>query len=193
MKKAQNAKQVPLDKTEANIIAKSLQGTTSEDFIMDDISDNGKPHKYTNGKKVAPTLMEIADEVHTKILGQDNFKAGADAAAPTSRPIPQHDAINNLSTEKPSFTLDEFNHAHPGVHICSGVAYYARNGYNRHGIGTPKRFVAIMGGGGESWAVYVGSIFAPLDFIASDGDKACTEDHIKQLVNCEETISYYRF
>lgn len=179
MKKAQNAKQVPLDKTAANIIAKSLQETTSEDFIMDDISDNGKPHKYTNGKKVLPDPTK--------------FNARSDAAAPTSRPIPQNDPIHNLSTEKTSFTLDEFTHAHPCVHICSGVAYYARNGYNRHGIGTPKRFVAIMGGGGESWAIYVGSIFAPLDFIASDGDKACTEDHIKQLINCDETLPYYRF
>ena len=180
MKKAQNAKQVPLDKTAANIIAKSLQETTSEDFIMDGISDNGKPHKYTNGKKVVPDPTK--------------FNAGADAAAPTSRPIPQrHDAINNLSTEKTSFTLDEFNHTHPGIRICSGVAYYARNGYNRHGIGTPKRFVAIMGGGGESWAIYVGGIMSTSEWIESDGDKACTEDHIKQLINCDETLAYYRF
>ena len=59
--------------------------------------------------------------------------------------------------------------------------------------GTPKRFVAIMGGGGESWAIYVGGIMSTSEWIESDGDKACTEDHIKQLINCDETLAYYRF
>lgn len=179
MKKSQNAKQVPLDKGTAAIIAASLKSETpAEDIIIDGISDNGKPHKYTNGKKVAPDPTR--------------FKAGKDAGMPT-KPVTPADTLINLSTEKPGFTLDEFNHTHPGIRICSGIAYYARNGYNRHGIGTPKRFVALMGGGGESWAIYVGSIHSSFDWIETDGDKVCLEDHIKQLVTCDETLPYYRF
>lgn len=184
-----------MDKTTAAIIAASLKAKTpAEDVIMGDFSDNGSPHKHTNGKKVKPSAMETGIAIHDKILGPDKtrFKAGRDAGMPT-KPVTPADTLINLSTEKPVFTLDEFSHTHPGIQICSGVAYYARNGYNRHGIGTPKRFVALMGGGGESWAIYTGGIHTTSEWIESDGDKVCLEDHIKQLITCDETLPYYRF
>lgn len=186
-----NAKQVPLDdKTKALFDAlerfdrirvinaptiHKTYDTMPNETIIDNITDDGSPHKYTNGKPAG-----------------EKFKAGKDAGLPTSTP-PEHPELVNFSTEKPTITLDDFLRQNPGTMICAGVAYYARAGYNRHGIGTPKRFVAIKGGGGESWAIYVGPILAPLDWVASDGDKAVLEDHVKQLIDCEETISYYRF
>jgi len=75
--------------------------------------------------------------------------------------------------------------------ICSGIAYYAMGGYNRQGIGTPKQFVAVMGG--ASWAIYIGTPLQSVDVIAQEGDKVVIERHVNQLIDCEETIQFYRF
>ena len=63
--------------------------------------------------------------------------------------------------------------------------------YNRQGIGTPKQFVAVMGG--ASWAIYIGTPLQSVDVIAQEGDKVVIERHVKQLIDCEETIQFYRF
>jgi len=177
MKKNQNAFEVQLDETAKKIIELSA---AEEVFpaLSENITDNGTKHKYTNGKPADGTT----------------FKPGKDAGMPTAPPPgPIDSPLINLSSEKPTFSELHFSTLRPGSKICGGVAYYARNGYNRHAIGVPKRFVAFMGGGGESWAIYVGSILQSEEVIGRDGEKVLLEAHIQQLIDCEETLPYYRF
>ncbi len=158
---------------------KSTTETTTEEIVNPTVFENQETKKHTNGKPV-------------RIPGDETFlKVSKEMAMPTSRP--EKSPIENLSTPKPVFSADRFEGIQPHDRICTGVAYNARNGYNRHGIGTPKRFVAVMGGGGESWAVYVGNINASDDSVAENGDKVVLEYQIKQLIDCEETIHFYRF
>lgn len=147
------------------------------DTTVENISiDQGRPQRYTNGKPVL-----------------DMFKVSKDIALPTAPPPENHPELKNLSTEKPNLPGWFFPALKPLEQIASGIAYYARGGYNRHGIGVAKKFVAVMGGGGESWAVYIGSTLASDEEIAHDGEKVVLEQHVKQLIDCEETIQFYRF
>lgn len=147
------------------------------DTPLENISiDQDRPQKYTNGKPVS-----------------DMFKVSKDIALPTAPPPEKHPELKNLSTEKPNLPAWFFPALKPLEQIASGIAYYARGGYNRHGIGVAKKFVAVMGGGGESWAVYIGPTLASDEAIAHDGEKVVLEQHVKQLIDCEGTIQFYRF
>lgn len=163
----------------ANIMKKSNPAPAPVDPLENIHIVPDKPHRYTNGKKAEsdPTA----------------FKVTKDAGMPTAPPPEKHPELKNLSTEKPNLPGWFFPALKPLEQIASGVAYYARGGYNRHGIGVAKKFVAVMGGGGESWAVYIGSTLASDEEIARDGEKVVLEQHIKQLIDCEDTIQFYRF
>ncbi len=138
--------------------------------------DPGKPHRYTNGKSAEP---------------ENAFKVTKDIAMPTAPPQEPHPELKNLSTEKPVLNNAQFYNILLHEIICSGIVYYARGGYNRQGIGTAKQFVAVMGG--ASWAIYVGTPLQSIDVIAQEGEKVVMESHVRQLINCEETIQFYRF
>lgn len=193
MKPKNNAKPIGLDKkTQVLVLAsifpelfkkfqianmKKSKHLDAADTPLENISiDRDRPQKYTNGKPVS-----------------DMFKVSKDIALPTAPPPEKYQELKNLSTEKPNLPAWFFPALKPLEQIASGIAYYARGGYNRHGIGVAKKFVAVMGGGGESWAVYIGSTLASDEAIAHDGEKVVLEQHVKQLIDCEDTINFYRF
>lgn len=165
-------------KFQTNIMKKSNQAPPPDPLenihVMPD-----KPHKYTNGKTAASD--------------PNAFKVTKDAGMPTAPPPEKRPELKNLSTEKPVFTLDQFKSLNANERICSGIAYYAGSGYNRNAIGTPQKFVAVMSKGSGSWAIFIGSSLMSVDYIEEDGFKVNSESQVKQLIDCEETLPYYRF
>lgn len=161
----------------ANIMKKSNPALAPPDPLESIHIVPDKPHRYTNNKPAASD--------------PNAFKVTKDAGMPTAPPPEKHPELKNLSTEKPVLNAEQYSNIQLHEIICSGIAYYSGSGYNRHAIGTPKQFVAVMGG--ASWAIYIGTPLQSVDVIAQEGDKVVLERHVKQLVDCEETIQFYRF
>lgn len=160
----------------ANIMKKKVPQPPAD--ILENIHiEPGKSHRYTNGKAAASD--------------PNAFKVTKDAGMPTAPPQEPRPELKNLSTEKPVLNAAKFCNIPLHEIICSGIAYYAMGGYNRQGIGTAKQFVAVMGA--ASWAVYIGTPLQSIEVIAAEGDKVVMDHHIKQLIDCQETICHYRF
>lgn len=165
-----------LIESQINEVMKKEKNTTSMATLgLDNVSDNGTPHKYTNGKSATPPAGTF------KVTKGDAvpFKG-----APT---VP----AQNHSTEKPVITAFHFDQTPTHAHLASGIAYQGNAGFNRNGIGKEVRFVAVKGFG--SWALYTGAPTENIEAIADWGDKIVLDPHIKQLVDCDAIITEYRF
>lgn len=146
-----------------------------QEAIISDISDNGTEHRYTNGKRTNSATVQLQ-------------KVGRELR-------PENEAPQNLSTEKPTISKEQFLVSNTHDALCSGLAYYSGGTYNRNGVGKLTRFVVVKGFG--SWAIYTGAISDGINdrisAIMDWGDKVCLETHIKALVNCADIFDAYRF
>ena len=158
-----------------------------QEAIISDISDNGTEHRYTNGKRTNSATVQL--QKVGRELRPENEAPYIQMVGRGARP--QQEAPQNLSTEKPTISKEQFLVSNTHDQICSGLAYYSGGTYNRNGVGKQTRFVAVKGFG--SWAIYTGSPNDSSDAIADWGDKVCLETHIKALVNCADIFDAYRF
>ena len=139
---------------------------------------------------IFPYAVESAMNEQERHSSNVNFTPGNEVALPTGREIPAP-TVENRSTVKPELTVVDLLSASVHEIICSGIAYFSRNGYNRHGIGTPVAFAAVKGA--YDWAVYTGNIQSTPESIALNGDKVVLETQVKQLIDCDEVAEFYRF
>lgn len=88
-------------------------------------------------------------------------------------------------------TMEELKDMKPGI-FATGEAPDGPTGLNMTGSGDMLRWVAVRGGNND-WAVYCHRIHYGIEWIAANGDKVGTNEHIRKCVPCEdEVLARYR-
>lgn len=168
------------------LVRQAKEGITETPRQSEEINFENQPNmkKETPAPKTTPkTPIKDATKTGNYFKPRKEMIVGGN--------VPAQKAPENLSTAKPVITLTDLDTTALHKFLCTGIAYQSGVSFNRNGVGTPIRFVAVMGV--RSWAMYYGK-HTDLDAtIAAYGDKVCTETQVRALVDCDEILEYYRF
>ena len=81
----------------------------------------------------------------------------------------------------------------PRAIFALGESIDSPEGINMTNSGKLLRWVAVRGGI-HDWAIYCHFVEKSYEWIKDYGDKVCSEEHIKKLIDCnDEAFKMYRY
>ncbi len=94
----------------------------------------------------------------------------------------------NVPQFKIMMTIEQFEQIPAGEVFRKGEIKDDATGYNATGSGKMLKFVAVKGGSGFDWAIYVGWSDWGYERIREGGDKVRGEKNITNIVGCTPAV-----